>query len=438
MRARTWGVTGLVMAAALLGQVSTAWAQGGGTSPSPPPGQPAANPTGPSLTVTADGTPVSGPTGSAPGPAPDEASTAQTLGLPPKTAPATPKPLLWAGSVLFFDQSINSEAIGVGRDYQSRNPSYQLWFSIRPRINLITKPKDKLSLIGRLDATKELTNGDDTAEYRQTTLGDAWLNLTYSHVFVKRNGWSTTLSTGPRLILPTSLASQGASVYLTAGGGAGILQTIPLNRGSEWFSSARLLGSAYYTHAFSNSTTAVNDAVFEGRPRYSTNPNISNINNQLSGGLLAEHQVLSVLDTGIQITPKLGLTVDTIFIQRWGYKATDTSVMVQGQPVPVQSGVNNADPQRYRLSVYFLASVDYQLTDELNLSLNYYNFANTIGPSGTRQSMFYTPDGARFSFTVTVGLDDLYDRIVGKDAPGGNAAAGGRVASSSKLTSASF
>lgn len=425
MRARKLGVTGLVAAAALLGQLTPAWAQGSG-DPAPSQGQPTApTPAGPTLTITPDGNAT--PTTQSPPVDPaQDTSSAQTLGLPPKTPPATPKPLIWAGSVFFADQSVNSETVGLGKDYQSRNPSFQMWLSIRPRINLITKPKDKLSLTGRLDATKELTDGDDTTEYRQTTLGDAWLNLTYSRTLVRKNGWMTSLSLGPRVILPTSLASQGSGVYLTLGGGAGILQMIPLNRGSEWFPSARLLGSAYYTHAFTDSTTGVNDDV--ARRRSTTSPNISSLNNQLSGGLLAAHQVLSVLDTGVQITPKLGLTFDTIFIQRWGYRPTDATVDLQTGPVRVDSGVNNQSPQNYRLSIYILASIDYQLTDELNLSANYYNFANTIGANGQRQSMFYAPEGARVSLTATVGLDALYERIRGTDAKGGNAAAGSRIA----------
>ena len=79
--------------------------------------------------------------------------------------------------------------------------------------------------------------------------------------------------------------------------------------------------------------------------------------------------------TGIQITPKFGLTVDTIFIQRWGYAPTSTSVGVNNgsggvggtMTTPASScsttngvyscsGSSALDPQRYRLSVYFLAS----------------------------------------------------------------------------------
>jgi hypothetical protein len=184
-----------------------------------------------------------------------------------------------------------------------------------------------------------------------------------------------------------------------------------------------VFGSTYYTHAFAKNTTpSLTDEVAAENPRTSAaSPSLSTVDNQLSGRMLVNHQLLSVVDTGLQVTPKLGLTFDTIFIQRWTYQPTDTTLQVQNARVDV-TGTN--DPQNYGLFIFLFTSVDYQLTDELNLSANYYNFGNTIGPSGKRQGMFYAPDSARFSLTATVGLDALYRRFLGSDAQSGPGASG--------------
>jgi hypothetical protein len=94
---KVWSWRLAVVAAGLLG-ASSAWAQSSPTDP-----------------------PASGDD-----PEQDEASK-QTLKLPPPKAPpgAGPKPLVWAGTSVFLDQSITPETVGIGRDYQSRNPSMQ-------------------------------------------------------------------------------------------------------------------------------------------------------------------------------------------------------------------------------------------------------------------------------------------------------------------------
>lgn len=446
----------LGMMAAVVLAAAPAWAQGNDPAQPAQPGQgnptgPAAQPQGgPSLTISSDGTTTAGP---AAAPVEDTPS-AQTLALPPKKAAggAPPKPLIWAGTVMFFDQSVNSEALGVGKDYQSRNPSFQLWFSVRPRITIYNSPKDKVNATARLDITKELTNSDSTTQYRESELGDAWFNVSYAHTFVRRNGWSTTLSTGPRVLAPTSKASQNNNVYITLGGGFGLLQTFPINRGSEWFSSGRVLASAYYTHSFTEGTTPgfANDDVAKNNQRTTlagsggVSP-LASIPTQSSGRFLFQHQILSVLDTGVQITSKLGFTFDTILIQRWNATfPTDSCVRVANSQTcdPVKSAQTTGEdgtqtdlkPQNYTLAAYLLASIDYQLTDELNLSANYYNFANTLGPSGKLQNPFYAPEGARFSLTATIGLDSLYERVVGKDSGPGGGAQGSRVAKSQPST----
>jgi hypothetical protein len=385
--------------------------------PNGAPGGPTAQPTtGPTLTLTTEGSQVGN--GTTPAAEVDTPPTAQALKLPD---PKARKPVIWHDTSFIFDQSVSAETIGVGKDYQTRNPSYQLWFSFRPRVYLYEDDKQRFNINARFDMYKELTNSDDTTEYRQETFGDIWVNASYSRVMAKHNGWSTTVALGPRVLFPTSLESRANGVILTAGGGGGITQAIPLNRGSDWFNNGHIAAQAFYTHPFTNATTAQNDDV--ARPRTTLDARTLT-SNQLSGGLLNDHQLLSVLDTGLQITPKLSFTVDFIFIQQWRYKPTANGsgncaggqevTLVTG-PSCISSGATNQDPQNYRLSVWFLTSVDYQVSDELGLSLGYYNYANSIGPDGQRRGFLYAPDSSRFFLTATIGLDSLYERIRGRE-----------------------
>jgi hypothetical protein len=414
---RTTGYLGVAMAAAFALVATPALAQTGDQPQAPPGGAtgPAPQPTaGPSLTVNSAGNVQQAP---AAAPAADEGPSPQRLSIPSEGGGR--KPLIWRGTSFMFQQAVSSETIGIGKDYQSRNPAYELWFSLRPRLYLYTDAKQSVNINARSDLYKSITNDDDTTQYRQDVFGDIWLNASYGRKLVSKNGNTTSVSIGPRVLLPTSIRSRAAGVILTAGGGGGVSQGLMLNRDGDWFKSARLSASAFYTHAFAQSTTAASDVI--DRPRTNIN-GITGQSNQLSGGFLAEHQVLSVFDSGIQITPKLGLTADLVFVHQWVYTpsnkfATDacdgiTVRVMTGDGCATSSGV---DPQRYRISPYLLASMDYQVSDELNLEFGYYNFANQLGPDGKRRSPIYSPESTRFYVTATLSLDAFYERFRGDD-----------------------
>jgi hypothetical protein len=65
-----------------------------------------------------------------------------------------------------------------------------------------------------------------------------------------------------------------------------------------------------------------------------------------------------------------------------------------------------------------MASLDYELMDELSLGVGYYNLANEIAPNGTRRGLFssetvlWSPD-ARVFFDLTANLDQIYERATG-------------------------
>ncbi|MCC6644413.1 MAG: acid shock protein [Polyangiaceae bacterium] len=388
------------------------------TAPAGAPGQ-TAPAGGPTLTVDSSGqTTVGAPAQAGPK---DEVKKEE-----PKKAATPPPRLIWRGSTAVIDQSMTPETVGIGHDYQTRNPLYQLWISVRPRVWLLDDGTNSININARIDMYKEMTSSDDSTLRRQNILGDIWINAPYSRKLYRKDGYATSVSFGPRVLLPTSMDSRARGVIVTAGAGGGVVQMFPLSRGSDWFSSARVAGIAYYTHAFTKATTRQDADTLADRPTMQTDGRTGR-NYQLSGGFLVNHQFLGVLDTGVQITDKLGFTFDAIFISQWKYNHSEacTPVTISNGTACGGSNPDNPDPQRYTLLSWILGGFDYQLTEDLNLALGYYHVTNTIAPSGNRQNLFYSPDGGRFYLTATVGLDALYERFRGKPDDGPNSPAGG-------------
>lgn len=385
--------------------------------PPPPgaaPGQPP--PSGPTLTIDSGGSTQVGTAPSTTAPK-DEVKKEE-----PKKQAAPPPKLIWRGTSLIVDQSMTPETAGIGRDYQSRNALYQLWISARPRVWLLDDGKNTLNINGRFDMYKELTSSDGDTDRRQNVFGDVWINAPYGRRLYRANGYSTSVSIGPRLILPTSLDARARGVVATVGGGGGVVQSFPLAKGSDWFSSGHVAALLFYTHAFTKGTTRQDSDALANRPRLQTDGRTGQ-NNQLSGGFLVNHQVLTILDSGVQISEKLGFTFDAIFISQWKYAhdGACTSVTVSNGTACAGSNPDNPSPQKYTLLTWLLAGLDYQLTDELNMALGYYHVTNNIGPDGKHQNLVYSPDNGRFYLTATLSLDSLYERLRGKpdDGPGG-------------------
>lgn len=350
------------------------------------------------------------------------------------TPPAPPKPLLWRGTTLSADQSVSSETAGIGKDIQSSNPSYQLWLSFRPRVYLLSESLPKghsLNVNARIDMYKELTNSDDTTKQRENFFGDIWVTGAYSFRLHDNKKYPTSLGFGPRVLLPTSVSSRNGGTYITAGGGVSLGQGIHLREG-DYFSEAHVAAIGYYTHPFTKATTAVYDDL--GRDRIQTDGRTGR-DNQLSGGYLVNHQLLSIFDAGLQISPKAGFSLDLIFLHQWRHNATSSGcvdVYTQTGRECVKSAEKNGDPNTLRVSAFPVVSFDYQVLDELNLALGYYNFANTLGPDGQRRNILFAPESSRFFLTATLSLDVLYKTILGAEG-GEGAAVQGRLSSRQQM-----
>jgi len=372
--------------------------------PGAQPVQPGAAAPGPSVTI-----PLSG--NQAPSAAATPAVTGQDQPVPSKAPagePAEPKPLPIHGSILLIDQSATGNSMGIGKDYQSANPVYELWFSFRPRYYLYEDDFNALNVNLRMDIYHELTNSDSTTRKNESSFGDIWINASYARTLVKSGDWVTKVSTGPRILLPTSKDSYMAGKYLTAGWGVGAEQGVPFaGKGSTWFPGATFRGSAYYTHHFYRATTATNENLNQARQ---DSGGRSFMSDQLSGAVTAKHQVLAAVVADVSVHEKVTLGLSYIWILQWAHsfdKATISNVLTG----PVQpAGVS--DPTTFRVLPWFLANVDYDLMPEVTLGVGYYNLANQVGPDGQRRNPLWSPD-ARFFFDITANLDEIYSTLSG-------------------------
>ena len=329
-------------------------------------------------------------------------------------ADAKESKLRFRNSTLLFDQSVSTQTAHVETSpQQSYVPFYEWWLSFRPRYYFT----DKLRVQFRFDYYKEFTNSEQTTKYRQDVFGDIWSDLIYSTP-VPAISKNLRVSAGLRALWPTSKESQASGIYITGGLTAGANYKIPLRgESAKYLNSAHVATNLAYTHPFSQATTPVDTSFIytrqdaEGR---------SFLSNQVRGGTLTNHQLLGVLDTGIDITPKLALTLDMILINKWHYAPkTDQTIPVSGGSAFVP---RSATDTQHTVDTWFIASVDYELIDDITLGLGYYNLANELAPNGQRRgivggdNIWWSPD-ARIFFDITANLDRIYERVAGiKDA----------------------
>jgi hypothetical protein len=318
------------------------------------------------------------------------------------------------GSTLIFDQSVSTQTIRIDPSLPlSYVPYYGWWLSLRPRWNF----NDNLRLQARFDYYKEFTNSEDTTYYRQNVFGDIGTDLVYSrrladHGMGKDSKWSL----GLRALWPTSAASQGSGIYVTLGALAALSQKLPL-RGDDApaFNSARLGLSFVYLHPFSRAITGTNYGNFQMVSQ--TDSGGSSLSDQLTGLTLTKDALFSIADASLQILPRLGVAATAIWIDQWHYIPPPSSVATLTGPASV-SRVNDAQFIQF---TWIVASVDYELMDEVSLGAGYYDLANVLGMNGQLRSpflggednAFWSPNACLF-VDATVNLDKVWERSMSR------------------------
>jgi hypothetical protein len=322
-------------------------------------------------------------------------------------AGATP-PTRWHGSTLSFDQSMTTQTIGVGGDYQSSDPTYEWWIAFKPRYYLRERPADSLSVNLWMNLYLELTNSDTTTRYHELLLGPTYLWATYARTLRERGEYKTVATIGPRVTIPTDKASRDISEVVGLGVTGGVSQTFRLHgKDARTLRGARLALGVIYNHPFDRTTTATSGEL--ERLRQEVN-GLTILDNQTSFEPNVANELTVSTAGDLQILKRLGLSLSFVWLSKWRYAAVKADAIgIADLPNPYPP-MTNANPTTYEVHTWLTAAVSYDALDELSLSLGYYNLANQLAPDGTRRSPFWSPS-ARFFLTATTNLDVLYRRL---------------------------
>jgi hypothetical protein len=322
------------------------------------------------------------------------------------------KPSPWRGSILLFDQSATTQTLGIGKDYQSSDPTYELWFAFKPRYTFYDDGVSTMSVGAWANLYLELTNSDSTTTEREPLLGPTILSAGYGRTLFKQGEYKTSLSLGPRITLPTDKESRAMGRYFSLGLGAGVSQSVPINgKDAPSFNGLRFEISTIYGHNFNNSKTPYDPNLTVDRQDIAGRL-ISD--HQLSGGMLTSDSLSLRFGADAQLTQKLTFGVSYVIGNSWRYwPPPPPPVQIATGPVPAETIPN---PTNYTASPWALLSLDYDVIDEMSLGLGYYNRTNQIGPDGQRRSPFWSPE-ARVFFTVTGNLDAIAKRFTSPAPP---------------------
>ena len=329
-----------------------------------------------------------------------------TATLPPPTIPTTRS--RWHGSILLLDQSATTQTLHIGADYQSSDPTYELWLAFKPRYFVYETEKAALSLNLWANIYLELTNSDTTTYSREPLLGPTYVWATFSRTFARSKETRTVLAAGPRAILPTDKAALGSGQLIGLGGLVNASQYVGL-RGPQarTFKSARVGVGAIYNHPFVHATSTVNDNIQQLRQDVAGRTIVSD---QLTGAMNVQHALSLTASGDLRVLPKLEISLSYVWLNSWAYAPTRADLpLLTGPARPMTV----ADPTTYRLSTWATASATYEATDAFSVSVGYYNLASQIGLDGNRRNPLWSP-AARFFLTVTGNLDVIYARVSGK------------------------
>jgi hypothetical protein len=336
----------------------------------------------------------------------EEAAPAEGENNAPAAVEAEAPKSRWHGSIVHFDQSVGTQTVGIGADYQSANPTYEWWFALKPRYYVYESRVESVSLNAWGNFYWEPTNSDTTTYRNELVVGPTWLWANYGRTIFERGDAKTLIVIGPRLKLPTDKESRNAGLITSVGAGAGIGHAFPiLGRNALVLPSGKIGFEARYYHPFSRSTTHVYPGLNRVRQDVAGRTVISDL---VDGSMNAQHELWLLMTGGVRITEKLGLTLTYVLINYWDYRPPEVPICTTSTGCVMPSGTE--DPTRYRVRPWALVSIDYDVIDEMSLSLGYYNLTSQIGPNGQRRSPFWSPD-ARIFFTIVGNLDAIYETL---------------------------
>ncbi|HTU63179.1 MAG TPA: hypothetical protein VMF89_32185, partial [Polyangiales bacterium] len=336
--------------------------------------------------------------------------------LIPPTAPEEfwkPPTSRFHDSWFVLDASTTTQTLGVGADYQSKNPTAEMMFRLLPRFYLRDEPRWNMAVRTDLRLIREFTNSDTTAERGQWDLVDAPIWLATGVILdprVRRK--SEFILRLPYIVAPISRASYSGRRGWGLGAGVELIQKIPaLGKGSTFLPQFSLWPTLFYNYRFAGDNVATSSDTTRTR----LDPSGQAISsNQLNGSALPQHEVAASLRFDTYITQDLVLITQVSGRYARRYALNDSTpicnVTTGCVDVPLR---NNAS--RWDVVTLFVAELWYQVSPYLNVGGGYQNQAPQLGADGQRRNFFYSPE-ARGSVAAIIVLDTLYDALAGKPA----------------------
>jgi hypothetical protein len=361
-------------------------------------------------------------------PAPMQLAPAQadTAAHPPADKPSEEPPKLpWHDTWLIVDNSVTAQTVGLGKSFQSSNPTYDLVASLRPRFYFYETETDAFYVSGRIDATREFTNNDVTTERGETVVGgaphglgasDPTLFSVYRRVLAQRGSYQTLLAGyAPVLTFPLSKFSRDNGNYLGLGTEVRFYHDVPLaGPRSAAFKKLTMGALLSYNHMFTRATTPTNTQLFRVRmdPEGRTVPG-----DQLEGAAFPEHEVRVTARFIVEITKDFSWWTDFAYQPTWLYGFSNVNVCTV-TPTPTSAGVCAPAARPANVSTFvtlteFETSLFYHVMNELTVGIDYANVALQPGVDGQRRNIFYSP-GALISLELIGHLDEIYLTAAGR------------------------
>lgn len=310
------------------------------------------------------------------------------------------------GSWLVWDNAVSAQTLGIGKSYQSANPTYETSLSLRPRYYLWERAREAVYVAGRIDLVRELTDSDVTTRRGETTLTDATLLSVYERTLRDVSGLATVASVAlPVLTFPTSKFSYSNGTYLGLGTELRFFQDMLLagNR-SPAFQRLTLAAFAGYTHTFTRAVVPANPDLRRVRldPEGRTVPG-----DQLTGAAFPSHEVRLSARLVATVTEHLHWLAEVSYRPTWKYGFAN-DVRVCGVVSTGCAAVTRGDdPATYLVVTAFETAFSYEVLDLFAVAAGYVNVEQQPGPDGQRRNIFYAP-GAQFYVSLIGYLDAIY------------------------------
>ena len=337
------------------------------------------------------------------------------------------KKLPWRGTSLTWEQTASAYTVGVGQDFQSRNPSYDMAFSLKPRYYVWDGEDQSVSVRGAIGAFREFTNSDTTTKRGEWSLDDATLTAAYVRTFHSDGDFSTDGSfRAPNLSFPTSKASANNGKILGLGASVGLGQTVPL-LGSDRVAlqTFTLQGVAGYSHTITEATTKTNDELDRVRL---TPDGVSQPSDQLSGAMRAKHAASFTVTGELGVTDKVAWANSFSWRPSWKYQPTEADLCADNLlPTGCATPESIDDPQNFAVVTAFTSSVAVAVIPQMTVEAGYTNLTLQNGPDGQHRNVFYSPD-SRFFLSITGKLDKIYESVTPDDSRSARTPAKRRVA----------